>query len=454
MKKEVRCFISNRYIATPDSTTVSPVFELSVIGRTYAKRVIGMTIPDDNENFLQCFQHNGETDNELTPEEGKLITTIVWGFIESLKGVIIEDKDRIIANFTKHYNSKTQVKLEAFNYNSLVQYDNNKYADYVTFSIDNLECSVWLTNETFTVFYPLYEINVIPPFPEFPDIVKCAPEMLEALGNFKLTEFVNSLNDYNEGYPPTVNTALNIHYRAEWNSKLNDCYFGFNVYGVAGVDDFILKDAVYDYLSKDLGLTDEFIEEHFPTLFEVNEFFMLPDWESYALPFKAGQGSINSHMSSTYAETYPIMSYAKVYDGFEDFVKASTTNLPIRYNNILVRVIDGRHSAEGVKEFRKYYPDFIDVNTESQDFSRMSPRTQKFSLFLKNLINVCDADNQSELLNKIMNQKLPGEGTTRVPTVRVTPRKGVVYVSATHGLHRYYMIPRYEHERITKEEGL
>lgn len=449
MKKDVRGFLTNAHIATPDSKTVSPVLELSRLGHTYAKRVQTLGPGDEKANFLSSFGYTDET--ELTDAEASFIIDTIWSFIGTLVGVIQEDKMKVIANFTKMHNSTESIKLESFNYNSLVPYDGDRYPDYVTFTTKDLSCSVWLTNETFTVFYPLYEINVIPPFPEFPDIVKCAPEMLEALGKFDAAEFVNSLNDYNEGVPTTMNRSLNIHYRATKESPLNDCFFGFNIWGIQGLDEFILKDAVYDYLSKDLGLSDEFIEEHFPTLFQVNEFWLLPDWENYAIPFTVGQGSINSHMAKAWSETYPISKYIRTFENKSKLLKDSTYYLPIRYNNTLIRVVNGQYSREGEKDFREYYHDFIDVSTESLDFSRMSQRTQHFSIFLKQMIYICDAENQTELLNKIMKNTNPGEGITKPPTFRVSPRKDVVYVSAKHGEHRYYMIPRYEHERCTLE---
>lgn len=440
MKKEVRCFIVNRKIATTDSTTVSPVYELSRSGHTFSRRVQERTVPDNDEDFLFSF-HYGD-DNDLTREEAGLIVQVVSMFVEMLRSVGTEHKPSIIANFMNYYNNSQQTKLSDFNYNSLILHNKQKYPDYLTFTIDNKDCMVWLSDETFKLFYPKYDINVIPPFKEFPTVVKCVPEMLAALAEFNLVKFISSLNDHTNGIPSTVNEALNIPYRASKESPLNDCYFGFNIYGLAGNYEYILKEEVYDYLSKELDLTDEFIEEHFPTLFQVNEFFIVPSWNKYAIPFTTGQGSINSQINKAWGEPFYMPKYVPVYENSNDYIRGATYNVPVTYNNLMLQVVNGKYTRDEEKDFLEFYPDIITVNTTDADFARMSTKTQRFLVFLNQLIAVADANNQTELFNNIMNN--------REHQFRISNRKDTIYVSVFYDKHRYYIMPRYEHDRITK----
>ncbi len=76
----------------------------------------------------------------------------------------------------------------------------------------------------------------------------------------------------------------------------------------------------------------------------------------------------------------------------------------------------------------------------SQDFGRMSSRTQRFIILLENLLDIADSNNQTELFNKVV------QNDSYLFTI--IDRGGVTYVSVFFEEHQYYVIPKFEFLRL------
>lgn len=441
--KEIRCFIENAALAIPNTRKTSPIYELSEEGKTFAKRKERRTIKGDDKNLLHSFHVTDE--NELDADETKTIIQVVESFNLYLETVTIEKKPIIITNFTAFYNETFKANLKDFSYNEIINVNKKKYPDYLTFTLGNLACAVWLSDKSFKLFYPLYDIDVVTPFEEFDRVVKNAPEMIEALNKFDLNKFGIRIDEIKEGFPSTYTQMLNVPYRPRKDAKEIDCWFGFNIYGEAGNYEYLMRDELYKYL-KNLGLDDEFIEEHFPSIFRVNEFFFVPEWEDYALPSRVGQGSINSQVIKAYTSPFRMNWYVKAYQDSDTYIKNNTYNVPLAYNNILCRVLNGKYSLDEVKDFKVYFKDLITVNSTNPDFARMSERTQRFVIMISFMIACADAKNETELFNNLMSNN----SVNRDHKFSITRRMEIGYISIQFEKHRYYMIPRYEFNRITE----
>lgn len=449
MAKQVRCFLENASIATPNNLTTPIVYELSDEGQTYAKRKERRTVENDDKNLLWSFHVTDTT--ELTKKETADIVSVAESFNFFLESVMIENKAQIITNFTAYWNNANPKNpILEFYYNNLLNLDGVKYPDYLSFQIGTVSCSLWLSNSAFLMFYPLYDIDVVPPFSNFKEVVKNPPAMLTALAEFDPVQFNKDLNKKNNGFPPTFTEFVNVPYRPSKSAKLETCLFGCNIYGAQGNYEYLLKDAIYDYLKNEVGLTDEFIETHFPTIFEVNEFFMIGQWENYALPSKVGQGSISSQMTSAYNAPFNIAKFIPAYIDKEDpkksdkHFKENTSNVPFAYNNLVSQIVNGKHTEVKYKEFRKLFSDLLTVPVGHPDFPRMSPDTQRFLIMCERLWAICDSKTQTEMFNKVTTTN------DKEYTFTVSNRTGVSYISISFNKIRYYAIPRYEYERISK----
>lgn len=441
--KEIRCFIENASLATPNTRHTSPIYELSEEGKTFAKRKERRTLRGDDKNLLHSFHVTDE--NELNPEETRLIIQVVETFNTYLETISLENKPVIVTKFAAFYNNSFENHISNFNYNQLINVNKKLYPDFLTFKVEDLNCSVWLSDKSFKLFYPLYDIDVVTPFEEFDRIVRNAPEMIEALNKFDLNLFGMRIDEIKGGFPSTYTQMLNVPYRPRKGAQEMDCWFGFNIYGEAGNYEYLMRDELYKHL-KGLGLDDDFIEEHFPSIFKVNEFFMVPEWNDYALPFRVGQGSINSQVNKAFDSPFRMNWYVKAYEDSNEYMLRNTYNVPLPYNNILCRVLNGKYSLNEIKDFKEFHKDLITVNSTNPDFARMSERTQRFVVMTSFMIACADAHNETELFNNLMTNN----AANRDHRFTMNRRMEITYISIQFDKHRYYMIPRYEFDRLTE----
>lgn len=442
--KEIKCFMTNSDFITPDNRTVAEVYELSDEGYTFSKRKQHVWLASAKHKGIVNFHYTEE--NELTQEEAEFIFKVIEDFSTHITTKIIENKDEITTTFLQEFNASSKTKLLNIDYNTTTKVGDEKYPDYVLFKTKGLSCSCWLSDFSFKQFYPLYDIDIIPPFQRFEQIVRNDAEMIYELDNFNLAIFAESLDIRKEGHPSTFTKVINVPYYPDKGDKGIPCNFGFNIYGKQGEFDHLLRETLYQYLNKKLGLEEAWIEKHFPDIFKVNEFFIIPEWTSYAIPFATGQGSINSQILPTYPKVSGLEHFIPSYaDDIED-LKKSAYDVPFAYNNITTRIVNGRRTVDQIKDFRKYYHDLITYSSKHPDFDRMSSETMRFLIMMESMFYIADSNAQTEIFSKMM---VPSEFK-----FSLSERTEVEYLSILFRDHRYYMLPRYEYERIEKLHGL
>lgn len=436
--KEIKCFMINTDFITPDNRTVAEVYELSDEGYTFSKRKQHLHLEDSKNKALVNFHYT--EDNELTQEEAKFIFNVIENFTNHLSMKLIENKDEITTSFLQDFNAASTTKLLSIDYNTTTKIGDIKYPDYVMFTTKGLACSSWLSDFSFKQFYPLYDVDIIPPFQRFNSIVKNNEEMIYELDNFNLAIFAESLDQRKAGHPPTYTKVINVPYYPDGSDRGIPCNFGFNVYGKQGEYDHLLRDTLYQYLNKDLGLEPAWIEQHFPDIFKVNEFFLVPLWTNFAIPFTTGQGSVNSQMVPAFSADLPLDTFIPSYTEDLEYLQNNTYTVPFVYNNLTLYIVNGRRTVEQIRDFRKYYHDYITVSSRHPDFDRMSDSTMRFITMMETMFYVADSSAQTEVFSKMME---PGQHK-----FSISERAGVDYLSILFGEHRYYMIPRYEYVRI------
>lgn len=443
MSIQIKGFITRDDFVTPRNQEVSPLYELSELSFTYArdKQVI---YPSDQPTYALHVFHStttgSGTSTDITQLQAQAIVRVVTELSNYLTGNPVATKQQSIINFTNQHNSMFPERpLTNLTYNDTKTHNNIRVPDYVTFSILGVECSIWTQDEMFQTFYPMYDIRVVFQFDNFENIVQNTSQMLDKLAEFDPVLFNDRLSKDKNGYPSTVSRIVNIPYRVPGTTVERNCYFAFNIYGRQGNYDYILKLELYRILTEEMGLAGSFVETVFPTILRINEFFIVPRWERLAIPSQVGQIGINSQISLTYTEPYDSRNFIKVYDQ-DTYIKNNTYNVPFTYNNILLQVTNGYYSEEPIRVFTNYYSDFIAINSLSQDFGRMSSRTQRFLIMLEHMLEIADSNTQTELFNKVVQNE--------DYLFTIIDRGGVSYVSIFFEEHQYYVVPKFEFLRL------
>lgn len=434
MSTELKGFITRDDFTTPRNQDVSPIYELSDISLTYAQNKQTIYPTSKSLYALNVFSLKGS--NEVTNYQATNIVAVVEEFCQYLTNNSTLSKINTIVNFVNMFNAlHPNAPVTSLSYNDTITHNNYRAPDHVTFSILNIDCSIWLSDNLFKTFYPDYELKVTLPFENFNSIIKNTSETIDSIASFDPVEFNARLEKDKGEYPPTYTRLINIPYKIPNTNSERNCYFGFNIYGKQGNYDHILKLELYRILTQELNLETPFIEEIFPSILKINEFFIVPRWDKLAIPTQVGQVGIGSQVSLSYEEPFVTDKFVTIYNN-NFFLRNNTYNVPFSYNNLLLNITDGYYSDDDVKLFTSYYPDILSVGSSHPDSARMSSRTQRFVTLLETLLHVANSNNQTELFNKVIQVK--------DYIITIVSRGGVSYISTFYDKHQYYVLPKYQ----------
>lgn len=434
MPKEIKGFITRDDFVNSNNSVVSPIYELSDIGSTYAKSKMQYYASTDPLYGMTVFKMKELTG--LTQDAVDNMIDVVKKFSAFLTSSLVSNKQQSIILFLNNYNSANPTKqVTDFNYNTIVSHNNIKTVDYITFVLDGISSNFWLSDEVFKAFYPEYDINVVLPFANFSAIVNNTSEFITALDKFDLIEFNRRVEVDKNNIPSTYTKMVNIPYRVPNTTVEKNCYFAFNIYGLQGNYDYILKLELYNHLVNVLGMNATFVESIFPTILNINEFFITPRWEKMAIPSQIGQNGINSQIAKAFSAEFDLTKFIKIYPN-ASYLRENTYGVPFDYNNLLLQVTNGFYTEAAIKDFADYYSDFITITSTHPDFARMKQRTQKFIVLLENLLDIANSSNSTEMFNKILQNNQFH--------ITIISRAGVNYISFFFEEHQYYVLPRYE----------
>ena len=438
MSKNLKAFITRDDFITPALAEVSPIYELSHIGKTFSNSVKKFHTSAFPLHTLYAFKI--ENGNTLNTHEINSVINVVHSFTQYLTSTVSVSKQQDILVFTSNFNSANpSTPISNLNFNTPVTHNNVRSVDYLTFTIANMNVSMWLSDLVFRTFYPDYEVQIVLPFDNFRDIVRTPSNFIQALDTFDLVEFNRRVQENKNEVPTTYSSVVNIPYRVPNTNILKNCYFGFNIYGAQANYEHILKLELFNNLLSLLNNESMFIESSFPSILRMNEFFITPRWERVGISAQIGLTGINSQISSTFNEVFDTPRFIPLINNYS-FIRNNTFNVPFIYNNILLQITNGMYSEDSLRDFRTYFRDFIAVNTTHPDFSRMSTRTQRFIVVLKSMLEVGNASNSTELFNNVIRST-----NTRFT---ITTRSNVTYISHRFDQHHLYLIPRYQFEAL------
>lgn len=438
MTKQIRAFVTCDSFIDNTSNVVSPLYELSDIALTYSKNKQQYFSSTNPLYSLFLFSATGLT--SLTQNEVNNIINVVTSLSDFLSTTQITNKQQIIIAFTNDFNqSNPTTPIHNLLYNNTIDINLIRSVDYLSFKINDINCEIWLSDPIFRTFYPDYDINIVFPFENFTSIVNNPSNFITALDSFDLINMNERIERDKGMNPTTYSKILNIPYRVPNTSVYKNCYFGFNIYGLQGNYDYILKLKLYQYMTTTLGMTDSTVEELFTSILNVNEFFIIPRWDKIAIPSQVGQAGISSQISYAFNEPFDIDKFIKVYNN-TTYLRNNTYAVPFDYNNILLHITNGFYSENNIKDFKSYFSDLITVTSTHPDFARMSLRTQRLVSLLENMLSVSNCNNSTELFNNII-------GNTNYHFTIIN-RSGVNYLTFLLDKHQIYILPKYEFLRL------
>lgn len=434
MTRQLKAFATCDTFTDNTPGVVRSLYELSAMGQTYSKNKKQY---HSTENALMGLHSFKEIDmGVLTQSEINSILRVVDRFVIHCTHNPTLSKNQAVLTFLNNYNAEfVSEGVNALTVGAILNSNELYGPDFMSFETRGILCAIWLNDVSFRNFFNDYEIDVVFGREDFLQTVQNSALFLNSLSAFSLTEFMTRVETAKAGVPASYTRVLNLPYHLPNSSVVKDCYFAFNLYGGQGNYDYVLKLHLYQLLMN-AGLTSTLIEQLFPSILQINEFFITPCWDRVAIPSHVGENGILSQVSKAFSETFDTMKYVKVYSD-ANFVRDNTYNVPCDYNNILLRVTNGFYSDVDKRDFHTQYSDLITVTSTHPDFARMSTKTQRFMTLLENFLFVADSDSQTELLTKIVDNENF--------TFHMVSRQGIWYVSFFFEGFQCYVIPKYEY---------
>lgn len=437
MTRQIKGFVTCDSFIDNQTNIVSPLYELSDIAHTYARRKQQYYSTENSLYSLYVF--NNTDAGELTRQESDSILRVVKDFVVYCSQSQHTPQQQMIITFMANYNTfYPSQPVTDLSMGGLIEALDTVGVDFLHFTVSGIECNIWLNDLSFRGFFPDYEIDIIVPFPTFEQVVKSPSQMLSALNGFSLVEFNTRIESTKGTSPTTHSRIINIPYHLPNSTIKKDCFFAFNQYGGQGNYDYVLKLKLYEYLLS-LGMTSAYIESIFPTILQINEFFIVPHWDKYAIEAHVGQNGIRSQVSKAYTEVFDLTQFVKVYPD-TNYLKNNTYHVPYDYNNILLRVSNGYYTEPEVKDFLTVYDDLITVTSTHPEFSRMKQKTQKFLTLLENMLAIADMPTPSKMFTKMVENKNY--------VFSLVSRQNVWYLTYYFEGHQYYVLPKYQYELI------
>lgn len=438
MSRQIKGFITNDEYIDNNTGVVAPLYELSPVGFTYAKEK--QQYYSNQDALFSLYVFNQIDNVSLTQDEVNSIINVVKDFCTYATAYRTIAKQQLIVTFMSQFNLTYPTdNLTDITVTDLVDTGPLVGPDFIYFKVRNIECNIWLSDLSFRGFFPDYDIDIVLPFANLPSIIHNNVDMLDAIENFSFIEFNTRIETTKGKNPTTYVKTLNIPYHLPNSTVYRDCYFAFNQYGSQGNYDYILKLNLYEYLQS-LGLTSQEVEDLFPSILQVNEFFITPRWMSIAVPSQVGQGAILSQISLAYDKVFDLNKYVKVFDDLQ-FLEDQSYNVPYDYNNILLVVSNGFYTEDTVKDFRVVYNDFMSITSTHPDFARMKAKTQRFITLLDNMLAISDSNTSLEMFTKMVDNENY--------QFNLINRKDAWYLSIFFEGHQYYMLPKFEYIRLT-----
>lgn len=419
--REFSAFVAIPSIADNVSGKVGLFGELSATARTFTKDMRNFDNPTSYPGIeLVGFKLADEEDVPIdTPNDALISTALNLSYflytqyrnneipLNSSKATLVS---AIAAEYTSIYNvvignilnSATAGKrlVDYVRYDHLV--DNNVY-----------RVTLWFSDSAFRTQYPHYHIDVIPPVGDI-DRLRAAPaDVALAIKSVNVNYVINRLRTITTDYKQTTAEVKSIRWHDPNGSDTKfDTTWTVVIYGNAGNDNDIIKDAIREYIANNSEV--ERWDDIFPELYSENEFIIMPLWNRLATNSGSDDGiylSINSVGIIT-AETRRLIPQSYIDNsGIQALINERLEVMSTSYRGIQLLAAGNPNNIGQKFYLSQMFPDYLDVSTDKPDFARMSTNTQNFVITLLDVLHYARTYTSGSVLPTAYTRAVKGNRT-------------------------------------------
>lgn len=396
---------------------IAPLGELSTWCRTYAKDKREYVSETDGFKFI-CF-------SSINTDNGETVTVNPNYVTDAIK--IVQKAAAYAASHIRPYNPddfKNHLVTEFYQSISNIEIgrliDNGIIAlpEWISFvnKQTNGVVKFWLADESFADQYDEWKIEVIPPVDNVDIFFSPFGTVVDELNKRTTSDLGNLIEEAKGRFPETYLKFMpyrfyNVHNKAQFV----DTNWSVIIYGKAGNDIDVIKDAIVEYVLSHSTHTREQWEAIFPDLFKRTEFVILPLWHKIAIE----DLQVASGLYRSMVNPVECIELAKsVVDYYpSDFVEDNTTVFAFDYKAITLVSVNGYANADHAKSIIDVFPDYLPINSALTDFNRMKIKTRDWIVLLERMLIEAERADQFSTMPMSMRKKV---------------RNGKLYISALY----------------------
>jgi hypothetical protein len=436
----IKGFMVMKPLADNTPGIVSPLGELSTYAKTFSKDIGHYASAESPDVDLMAFTSQVDDEAPKTvPATYRPVLLAVgqWVYENAVAGIFSDSE----SDFSSALLGEFADRLTDLDVGQMTQGDTaNVWApQYVQFTVTDpaVEGEVnrvrlWFSDDAFRSQYDDFHIDVVPPIDTVDDFFKTAVEVKALLDQYDDSERMARIQEQIGDLPPTL-TRVEMY---EWSNPIEPDYelstpWAVIIYGPAGNNIDNIKAALAKYVLDNSAHDRTEWEDYIPDLFKATEFIITPMWANFSIP---NETLVRGLYSPTIRHS-EVLALAKAtatrYDPLhvEDVVETTVAN----WRSMALIAVGSPDNRDGILRLSQRHPDYIVISTQDNEFSRMSPSTQEWSVMLSEMLKV--ADGMTEYSD------LPF-GMTRLM------RDGVMYLVSSFEEFQYLVVSRVSYEDL------
>jgi hypothetical protein len=259
-------------------------------------------------------------------------------------------------------------------------------------AIDNFN-QIWFSNDAFLGQFDQHEYTVVLPFEPADAFFGHPDDVKELLAKFTYNEEIGRIQQARGKYQETILWGETYDYVNPAN-KLDrtPAKFSVLIYGPAGMNEDLLKEAIVDKLLDGSAYTRDQWKEILPDLFRRTEYLVFPQYQNVAVENLAGQGL---GMFSPVTDPTEVLNQL-VRDAFdypEAHVRANGQAFAFPFQSIALHTIGNVENRDDKVKIRDWFPDYFFTGITSFDFGRMSEVTREWVIMLNTMLQMAEKMN-------------------------------------------------------------
>lgn len=288
---------------------------------------------------------------------------------------------------------------------------------------------IWLADDSFAAQYDGYIIEIIQPILPVDDFFKDPLVVKQLLDSYNLVEKLEAAQATRAQYPYTHLRAFEFDYvNPANNAQRWPAKWLVIVYGEAGNNPDLIKDAIVKDILDQSARGREDWEVILPDLFLTTEFIFTPLWNKYSVPNAEFRAGIYSPVFDPNTDISLVLRTARGPAYNETYVRSNYQSSVNIYKSLAFGVIGNPQNRNGIRKLTQQYPEYIVTEIGTGDANRIDPETLEWMALFSKLIK------SAETMTRYTSVPL---GISRMT------RDGVVYASAFFKNVNYLVTTKY-----------